>query len=215
MVALLAGKGLALAAGKPLIAVNHLEGHALSAAPGRSRPRLSLSAAARVGRPLPAARSARASATIAGSRRPSTMPPARRSTRPPSCSAWPIPAARRSRRWRTSGDPTRGAAAAPAGRLGRAAFLLRRPQERGAARGRIGRASRREDIAASFQQAVVDCLVDRTALRARDERCAGAGRRRRSRRQPGDPHRARRPRRARRAAASACRPAGCAPTMRR
>ncbi|HEY0165262.1 MAG TPA: tRNA (adenosine(37)-N6)-threonylcarbamoyltransferase complex transferase subunit TsaD, partial [Sphingomicrobium sp.] len=30
MVALLTGKGLALAAGKPLIAVNHLEGHALS-----------------------------------------------------------------------------------------------------------------------------------------------------------------------------------------
>lgn len=30
MVALLAGKGIALAAGKPLIAVNHLEGHALS-----------------------------------------------------------------------------------------------------------------------------------------------------------------------------------------
>jgi N6-L-threonylcarbamoyladenine synthase len=30
LVALLAGKGLALAAGKPLIAVNHLEGHALS-----------------------------------------------------------------------------------------------------------------------------------------------------------------------------------------
>ena len=30
MVGLLAGKGLALSAGKPLIAVNHLEGHALS-----------------------------------------------------------------------------------------------------------------------------------------------------------------------------------------
>jgi N6-L-threonylcarbamoyladenine synthase len=30
MVALLAGKGLSLAAGKPLIAVNHLEGHALT-----------------------------------------------------------------------------------------------------------------------------------------------------------------------------------------
>ena len=30
MVALLAGKGLALGAGKPLVAVNHLEGHALS-----------------------------------------------------------------------------------------------------------------------------------------------------------------------------------------
>ena len=38
MVALLAGKGLALAAGKPLIAVNHLEGHALSPAARRSRP---------------------------------------------------------------------------------------------------------------------------------------------------------------------------------
>ena len=34
MVALLAGKGLALATGKPLVAVNHLEGHALS--PGSS-----------------------------------------------------------------------------------------------------------------------------------------------------------------------------------
>jgi len=30
MVALLAGKGLALATGKPLLAINHLEGHALS-----------------------------------------------------------------------------------------------------------------------------------------------------------------------------------------
>jgi N6-L-threonylcarbamoyladenine synthase len=56
-----------------------------------------------------------------------------------------------------------GAAAAPAGRLGRAAFLLRRPQERGAARARRGRSTSAEDIAASFQQAVVDCLVDRTA----------------------------------------------------
>ena len=53
---------------------------------------------------------------------------------------------------------------------------------------------RREDIAASFQQAVVDCLVDRTALALEQQRCAGAGRRRRGRRQPGDPHGARRPR---------------------
>jgi N6-L-threonylcarbamoyladenine synthase len=45
MVALLAGKGLALAAGKPLIAVNHLEGHALSprlADPGLDFPYLLL-----------------------------------------------------------------------------------------------------------------------------------------------------------------------------
>ncbi len=45
MVALLAGKGLALATGKPLIAVNHLEGHALSprlADPGLDFPYLLL-----------------------------------------------------------------------------------------------------------------------------------------------------------------------------
>ena len=43
MVALLAGKGLALGTGKPLIAVNHLEGHALSprlADPDLGRPDL-------------------------------------------------------------------------------------------------------------------------------------------------------------------------------
>ena len=45
MVGLLAGKGLALASGKPLIAVNHLEGHALSprlADPGLDFPYLLL-----------------------------------------------------------------------------------------------------------------------------------------------------------------------------
>ena len=46
---------------------------------------------------------------------------------------------------------------------------------------------RAEDIAASFQQAVVDCLVDRTRLALGRQRCADAGRRRRSRGQPGDP----------------------------
>ena len=58
----------------------------------------------------------------------------------------------------------------------------------------------REDIAASFQQAVVDCLVDRTrlALRASDAPAlVVAGR---SRRQPGDPQRACRARAAQRPA---------------
>jgi N6-L-threonylcarbamoyladenine synthase len=55
MVGLVTGKALALAAGKPLIAVNHLEGHALSPRLSRSRPRNSLSAAARLGRALPVA----------------------------------------------------------------------------------------------------------------------------------------------------------------
>ena len=48
-----------------------------------------------------------------------------------------------------------------------------------------------DDIAASFQQAVVDCLVDRTrrAIAAADG-ADRAGRRRRGRGQPGGPPRA-------------------------
>jgi N6-L-threonylcarbamoyladenine synthase len=55
-----------------------------------------LSAAARLGRALPVAAGRRASDAIAVSPPPSTMPPARPSTRPPSCSASAFPAARRS-----------------------------------------------------------------------------------------------------------------------
>ena len=66
------------------------------AAADRSRSRLSLSAAARVGRALPVAAGRGRRRAIAGSPRRSTMPRARRSTRPPSCSASAFPAARRS-----------------------------------------------------------------------------------------------------------------------
>ena len=49
-----------------------------------------------------------------------------------------------------------------------------------------------EDIAASFQQAVVDCLIDRTATALASAHGAHrAGRRRRRRRQSGGPHGAR------------------------
>ena len=183
MVALLAGKGLALAAGKPLIAVNHLEGHALSPAAGRSGPRLSLPAAARVGRPLPVARGRAASAITAASPRPSTMRRARRSTRPPSCSASAIPAARRSRRWRKAAIQRAVPLPRPLVGSGEPHFSfagLKSAVQRAVASGDY----EREDIAASFQQAVVDCLVDRTALALAQDRRAGAGRRRRSRRQP-------------------------------
>ena len=97
--------------------------------------------------------------------------------------------------------------AAPAGRLA-PNRISRSRASRARCSARSPRASTsREDIAASFQQAVVDCLVDRTRARAGSERCAGAGRRRRGRRQPGDPRRAGRSRRARTAARSASRPA--------
>ena len=192
MVGLVTAKGLALAAGKPLVAVNHLEGHALSPRLSRSGPRFPLSAAARLGRPLPVAARSRASAATAASPPRSTTPPARRSTRPPSCSASAFPAGRRSSAAAEAGDPR----AVPLPRplvgsdephfsfAGLKSAVLRAQRERAL--------HADADIAASFQQAVVDCLVDRTRARAR--RGAGrdrAGRRRRRRRQPGGPRRAR------------------------
>ena len=214
MVALLAGKGLALAAGKPLIAVNHLEGHALSPAAGRSRPRLSLSAAARLGRPLPAARGAR------GRR----LPPPRDDHR--RCRRRGVRQGRQAARPRLSrraGDRGAGAvgrsggraAAAPAGRLGRAAFLLRRPEERRAARGRLGRAfaartsprasSRRSSIASSTAPRSRSGRSDAPALVVAGGVAANQAIRARS-----PTSRARDGR-----AASAFPPPGCAPTMRR
>ena len=134
MVGLVTAKGLALAAGKPLIAVNHLEGHALS--PLLADPDLAfpLSAAARLGRPLPAA--------VRRGRRP--LPPPRhhdrrcrrrgvrqdRQAARPRLSRRPGGRARRRRRAIREAVPL----PRPLRRLGRAAFLLRRPQERGAAR---------------------------------------------------------------------------------
>ena len=158
MVALLAGKGLALAAGKPLIAVNHLEGHALS--PRLVDPDLDFPylAAARLGRPLPAARGAR------GRRLPAPRDDHRR------CRRRGVRQGREAARPRLSGRTgdrragegrrsARGSAAAPAGRFGRAAFLLRRAEERGPARSRLRRlssartspraSSRRSSIASS------------------------------------------------------------------
>ena len=112
-------------------------------APGRSGSRLSVSAAARLRRALPAARGARASAITGVLRPPSTMPRARRSTRRPSCSGSAYPGGPAIEELAKQRRPSRRAAAAPAGRLGRAAFLLCRAQERGAARSRVGRASPR------------------------------------------------------------------------
>ena len=107
-----------------------------------------------------------ASAIIAASRRPSTMPRARRSTRPPSCSASRYPGGPAIEELAQSGDPDGRAAAAPAGRLGRAAFLLRRPQERGAARGRLGRsrAARTSPRASSRRWSIASSTAPRVAL---------------------------------------------------
>ncbi len=66
---------------------------------------LSVPHAARLGRPLAARRGATRRPTCACSAERTTTRPARRSTRPRVCSAFPIRAARRSTRWRRRGDP--------------------------------------------------------------------------------------------------------------
>ena len=214
MVGLLTGKGLALSAGKPLIAVNHLEGHALSPRLVDAELGFSLSAAARQRRPLPIARSARG-------RRLSPAGDDHRRCRGRSVrQGRKIARARLSRRPgdRAAGAGRRsqgGAAAAPLVREQGTAFFLRGPQEprssaRSQQRSAPARRHRRQFPAGGGR------LLHRPhQARASSERRADFGRRRRGRGQ----HRGSRPRSrhlpSARAAASRCRPAGCAPTMRR
>jgi N6-L-threonylcarbamoyladenine synthase len=95
MVGLVTAKALAMASDKPLLAINHLEGHALSPRLADPTSAISLSAAAGFGRALP----------IAAGRRGRALSPSGddhrrcagrgfRQDRPRS-SAWAIPAARR------------------------------------------------------------------------------------------------------------------------
>ncbi len=93
LVGLTTAKAIALAAGKPLLAVNHLEGHALTArlTDGIDFPYLLLLVSGGHSQFLAVEGVGR----YRRSAPPSTTPSARHSTRPPSSSASPIPAARR------------------------------------------------------------------------------------------------------------------------
>ena len=162
MVALLAGKGLALAAGKPLVAVNHLEGHALSprlADPELDFPYLLLLVSGghcqllevrgvgdyrRLATTIDdaAGEAFDKAAKLLGLGYPggaAIEQLARRGDR----NAVPLP------------RPLAGSAEPHFSFAG-----LKSAVQRAVASGEY----RSEDIAASFQQAVVDCLVDRTAL---------------------------------------------------
>jgi N6-L-threonylcarbamoyladenine synthase len=162
MVALLAGKGISLAAGKPLIAVNHLEGHALSPRlvdPDLGFPYLLLLVSGGHCQLLEVRgvgdyrRLATTIDDAAGEAFDKTA----------KLLGLDYPGGPAIEELAKSGEP--GAVPLPRPLVGSGephfSFAgLKSAVQRAVAAGGY----RREDIAASFQQALVDCLVDRTAL---------------------------------------------------
>jgi N6-L-threonylcarbamoyladenine synthase len=168
MVALLAGKGLALASGKPLIAVNHLEGHALSPRlvdPGLDFPYLLLLVSGghcQILEVLGVGDYRRLATTIDDAAGEAFDKAAK-------LLGLPYPGGPAIERLATTGNPRAVPLPRPLVGSGEPHFSfagLKSAVQRAVASGD----HRPEDIAASFQQAIVDCLVDRTsvALRASD-----------------------------------------------
>jgi len=162
MVALLAGKGLALAAGKPLIAVNHLEGHALSprlADPDLGFPYLLLLVSGGHCQLLDVRGLGdywRLATTIDDAAGEAFDKAAK-------LLDLPYPGGPAIEELAKGGDPAEVPLPRPLVGSGEPHFSfagLKSAVQRAVASGE----HRPEDIAASFQQAVVDCLVDRTRL---------------------------------------------------
>ena len=165
MVALLAGKGIALAAGKPLVAVNHLEGHALSPRlvdPDLDFPYLLLLVSGGHCQLLEVAgvgRYRRLATTIDDAAGEAFDKAAK-------LLGLPYPGGPAIEALAHSGLPAAVPLPRPLVGSGEPHFSfagLKSAVQRAVASGEYSR----EDIAASFQQAVVDCLVDRTALALR------------------------------------------------
>ena len=162
MVALLAGKGIALAAAKPLIAVNHLEGHALSPRlvdPDLGFPYLLLLVSGGHCQLLEVRgvgdyrRLATTIDDAAGEAFDKTA----------KLLGLDYPGGPVIEELAKSGDPAAVPLPRPLVGSGEPHFSfagLKSAVQRAVADGGY----RREDIAASFQQALVDCLLDRTAL---------------------------------------------------
>jgi N6-L-threonylcarbamoyladenine synthase len=162
MVALLAGKGLALAAGKPLIAVNHLEGHALSprlADPDLDFPYLLLLVSGGHCQLLEVA-------GVGNYRRLATTiddAAGEAFDKAAKLLGLHYPGGPAIEELANSGDPSAVPLPRPLVGSGEPHFSfagLKSAVQRAVASGEF----KPEDIAASFQQAVVDCLVDRTRL---------------------------------------------------
>jgi N6-L-threonylcarbamoyladenine synthase len=162
MVALLAGKGLALAAGKPLVAVNHLEGHALSprlADPDLGFPYLLLLVSGGHCQLLEVrgVGDYRRLATTIDDAAGEAFDKAAKLL------GLPYPGGPAIEELAKSGDPAAVPLPRPLVGSGEPHFSfagLKSAIQRAVALGDFSS----EDIAASFQQAVVDCLVDRTRL---------------------------------------------------
>ena len=162
MVALLAGKGLALAAGKPLIAVNHLEGHALSprlADPDLDFPYMLLLVSGGHCQLLEvrAVGDYRRLATTIDDAAGEAFDKAAKLL------GLPYPGGPAIEQLAAGGDATAVPLPRPLVGSGEPHFSfagLKSAVQRAVASGEFEPA----DIAASFQQAVVDCLVDRTRL---------------------------------------------------
>jgi N6-L-threonylcarbamoyladenine synthase len=170
MVALLAGKGLALSAGKPLIAVNHLEGHALSprlADPDLDFPYLLLLVSGGHCQLLEVR-------GVGGYRRLATTiddAAGEAFDKAAKLLGLPYPGGPAIEELARVGDAN--AVPLPRPLIGSAephfSFAgLKSAVQRAVASGDFKAA----DIAASFQQAVVDCLLDRTALALRNSDAA-------------------------------------------
>lgn len=162
MVALLAGKGLALAAGKPLIAVNHLEGHALSPRlvdPDLGFPYLLLLVSGGHCQLLEVR-------GVGDYRRLATTiddAVGEAFDKAAKLLGLGYPGGPAIEELAQAGDPTAVPLPRPLAGSGEPHFSfagLKSAVQRAVASGEHPN----EDIAASFQQAVVDCLVDRTAL---------------------------------------------------
>jgi N6-L-threonylcarbamoyladenine synthase len=162
MVALLAGKGLALAAGKPLIAVNHLEGHALSprlADPDLDFPYLLLLVSGGHCQILEVS-------GVGDYRRLATTiddAAGEAFDKAAKLLGLPYPGGPAIEELAKQGDPAAVRLPRPLVGSDEPHFSfagLKSAVQRAAASGDFSR----EDIAASFQQAVVDCLIDRTRV---------------------------------------------------
>ena len=162
MVGLLTGKGLALGAGKPLLAINHLEGHALSprlADPDLVFPYLLLLVSGghcQLVEVRGIGEYRRLATTIDDAAGEAFDKAAK-------LLGLSYPGGPAIEKLAKSGDPDAVALPRPLVGSGEPHFSfagLKSAVQRVVASGDF----RREDIAASFQQAVVDCLVDRTRI---------------------------------------------------